>query len=389
MVDAQLGLRAGVTPLAVRMRPRSLDEVAGQRHLLTPGSPLVSLASDKSGEQGSVSVILWGPPGTGKTTLARKLHGPLMKACGTPFCLLDKDTLYGGYSAAAMAMLTGDPNDRDSPLFLEHLRDPEYRGLLDTACDNLELGVSALVVGPLSREVRERRLFDAGITARQDLEAAEAARAEAEAELGRAQAAVQAAGVTGNGRYLAVTSPIAGRITEVDTQLGAYVAAGAELFNVADPRRIQIEASVPSGDAQRIRQGDRAIVELPDGGTVEAVVRSATPALDRESRTATVVLQPAGVPAGLAQGQALRVRIVPRGGAARGIVVPEEAVQQVEGRDVVFVQAEGGFQAVPVSVGQRGGGRAEILEGLRPGLVVVTRGAFVLKSQLGASEAEH
>ncbi|MEO6943592.1 MAG: replication-associated recombination protein A [Lacisediminihabitans sp.] len=73
MVNAQLGLRAGATPLAVRMRPRSLDEVAGQRHLLTPGSPLVSLASDKAGEQGSVSVILWGPPGTGKTTLAQAI----------------------------------------------------------------------------------------------------------------------------------------------------------------------------------------------------------------------------------------------------------------------------------------------------------------------------
>ncbi|RZF27260.1 ATP-binding protein [Paraburkholderia sp. UYCP14C] len=105
-------------------------------------------------------VFFCGHAGTGKTTLAKKLLGPLMEAGGTPFCLLDKDTLYGGYSAAAMSMLTGDPNDRDSPLFLQHLRDPEYRGLIDTARDNLELGVSALVVGPLSREVRERRLFD-------------------------------------------------------------------------------------------------------------------------------------------------------------------------------------------------------------------------------------
>ncbi len=72
-MDTQRGLRAGATPLAVRMRPRSLDEVAGQRHLLVPGSPLVSLASDKTGEQGSVSVILWGPPGTGKTTLAQTI----------------------------------------------------------------------------------------------------------------------------------------------------------------------------------------------------------------------------------------------------------------------------------------------------------------------------
>jgi predicted kinase len=105
-------------------------------------------------------VFFCGHAGTGKTAIAKRLIGPLMKAAGTPFCLLDKDTLYGGYSAAAMAMLTGDANDRDSPLFLQHLRDAEYRGLIDTARDNLELGISALVVGPLSREVREGKLFD-------------------------------------------------------------------------------------------------------------------------------------------------------------------------------------------------------------------------------------
>ncbi|WP_082499224.1 MULTISPECIES: replication-associated recombination protein A [unclassified Rathayibacter] len=71
MTMQQAGLRSGATPLAVRMRPRSLDEVAGQRHLLTPGSPLVALAADLTGERGAVSVILWGPPGTGKTTLAQ------------------------------------------------------------------------------------------------------------------------------------------------------------------------------------------------------------------------------------------------------------------------------------------------------------------------------
>ncbi len=73
MVDTAPGLRSGATPLAVRMRPASLDEVAGQRHLLTPGSPLVALAGDRTGESGSVSVILWGPPGTGKTTLAQAI----------------------------------------------------------------------------------------------------------------------------------------------------------------------------------------------------------------------------------------------------------------------------------------------------------------------------
>ena len=235
---------------------------------------------------------------------------------------------------------------------------------------------------------REQRLFDAKITARQDLEAAIAAARTAEADLQRADAAVRAAGVTG-GRYLAVRSPVSGRITEVDTQLGAYVSAGAELFNVSNPRSIQVEAAVPAMDAQLIQPGDRAVVELPNGGIVESVVRSITPALNRESRAATVVLQMAGAPGGLAQGQAVRVRITPRGSADDRIVVAEEAVQQVEGRDVVFVEIQGGFQAVPVSVGSRSNGRVEILEGVRSGQTIVTRGAFVLKSQLGASEAEH
>ncbi|MGC5245712.1 replication-associated recombination protein A [Gordonia sp. DT219] len=53
-------------PLAVRMRPRSLDEIVGQQHLLGPGSPLRRLIDGS----GAASVLLYGPPGTGKTTMA-------------------------------------------------------------------------------------------------------------------------------------------------------------------------------------------------------------------------------------------------------------------------------------------------------------------------------
>ncbi|MBP7835615.1 MAG: replication-associated recombination protein A [Rhodoluna sp.] len=72
MVD-QSGLFSGSMPLAARMRPNSLAELVGQQHLLKPGSPLQALAAKAvPGEKNSsVSVILWGPPGTGKTTIAQ------------------------------------------------------------------------------------------------------------------------------------------------------------------------------------------------------------------------------------------------------------------------------------------------------------------------------
>lgn len=61
----------GASPLAVRMRPATLDDVVGQQHLLKPGSPLRRLVEGS----GAASVILYGPPGTGKTTLASLISG--------------------------------------------------------------------------------------------------------------------------------------------------------------------------------------------------------------------------------------------------------------------------------------------------------------------------
>ncbi|WP_292027059.1 efflux RND transporter periplasmic adaptor subunit [Brevundimonas sp. UBA2416] len=235
---------------------------------------------------------------------------------------------------------------------------------------------------------REQRLFDAQITARQDLEAAQTVLAEAQAESRRTASAAAAARVSSDGRSTGVVSPISGRVTAADATLGAFVTAGTELFRVANASQIEIEASVSAEDAGRIASGDRASISLPEG-EVQATVRSITPGVDAESRAATVILSLSGV-GGLRPGQAISARIYTRDAqTSGGISVPEEAIQTVEGRDVVFVRTATGFTAAPVIVGQRSAGRAQITSGLRAGQTIAARNAFLLKAALGAGEVEH
>src|SRR5258707_8511409 len=64
--EAEQAAASAAAPLAVRMRPRTLDEVIGQQHLTSAGTPFRKLVDNDA----PMSLLLWGPPGTGKTTLA-------------------------------------------------------------------------------------------------------------------------------------------------------------------------------------------------------------------------------------------------------------------------------------------------------------------------------
>ena len=111
---------ASQAPLAVRMRPRHVDEVFGQAHLLTPGSPLRVLAgADKSGPAGPSSVILYGPPGTGKTTLAHIIA----RAPGRKFVELSAITAGVKDVRAVMdqALLDRDMYGTTTVLFLDEI----------------------------------------------------------------------------------------------------------------------------------------------------------------------------------------------------------------------------------------------------------------------------
>jgi len=234
---------------------------------------------------------------------------------------------------------------------------------------------------------REKSLLDQGVSARVDYEQAQAEAAAAQAEVTRTQSAATAARITSDGHGVIVASPISGRVTASTASLGAFVQPETELFRVSDPKLTQVEAAISASDMARVAVGDRAIVSMPDGGALEARVRSVTPALDAETRAATAVLDVVG--GELQPGLSVRARILPTGASqTAAIVVPDEAVQSIGGRDVVFVRTSDGFKAVPVTVGQRSAGRAEITAGLSSGQSIATRSAFLLKAELGKGAGE-
>ena len=77
------------------------------------------------------------------------------------------------------------------------------------------------------------------------------------------------------------------------------------------------------------------------------------------------------------------------GEAVSGMTVPSEAVQTVEGSNVVFVRTATGFRAAPVLVGRQAAGRTEILSGLTASDRIAGSNAFLLKAELAKGEAEH
>jgi cobalt-zinc-cadmium efflux system membrane fusion protein len=234
---------------------------------------------------------------------------------------------------------------------------------------------------------RERYLYEQKVSSRADYEKAQAEAAMAAAEAHRARSTAGAANVTADGRGVIVASPITGRVTAITAKLGAFVQPETELFRVANPREVQIEAAIGSLDAARLAPGDRAVIELPDGRTVDGRVRAVTPTLNTETRAATAVIDVAS--AGLPPGLAVRVRLLPsRGVRSTAIVVAEESVQSLGGRDIVFVRTPQGFRARPVTTGQRSAGRIEIVSGLQTGQIVATTNAFLLKAELGKSAGE-
>lgn len=235
---------------------------------------------------------------------------------------------------------------------------------------------------------RQKNLLRASATSRQDYDTAQAEWQVAQSEWKRAVSSGGASGLSKDGISLEILSPISGRVTMASAMLGSYVVAGTELFRVANPEKLEIQAAVPSQDALRISVGDKATIDLPQG-SIAASVRAITPNIGLESRAATVVLLPNANALSLQPGQLVSARIfIAHGhtGTASALVLTE-ALQKIGGKDAVFVKTDDGFRVQTVTVGAESGDTTEIQSGLKPGDEVATHNSFLLKAELQKDSA--
>lgn len=237
---------------------------------------------------------------------------------------------------------------------------------------------------------REQRLFAQQITPQKELLEAEGAYRTAEADYNSALSSLRALGASaGDGATYGLTSPVAGTVVQREASPGQVVGPSTNLFTVADLRQVWITVDVYEGDLSRIRQGAVARV-APNAISSRSFTGRVTYAggiVDSATRTFKVRVEVDNAAMLLRPGMFAQVRIeTTGGGVSNDIVVPELAVQDVNGKSVVFVahpSIPGAFIARPVTVGtRRGDGSVPITSGLRIGERIATSGAFQLKAEL-------
>lgn len=245
---------------------------------------------------------------------------------------------------------------------------------------------------------RERRLASQGISSRKEL-------LDAEAELRRMQSSVRSAQTrlrvlgaehthASSGQFV-VTAPFAGQVVARDASLGEMVDPEDTLFTVADLSRVWIELSIFERDLFRIRVGQSVAVRT--GAYTDRVFQGRIvfvgSVLDQEKRTVAARVEIPNANGALKPGMFANANIQVGAGGPVVVVVPQDAVQEVEGKKVVFVPGSraGEFRPQPVDVGDPiEGGRVMIRGGIPPGARIVTRGAFALRSELAKGEiGEH
>jgi membrane fusion protein, heavy metal efflux system len=256
---------------------------------------------------------------------------------------------------------------------------------------------STLGLATRDRE-RAERLTTAGAAPEKRLDEARSVEEQARARVAAAEAslaqynAARAGGATDAEGSFVIRAPVSGVIAQRDATTGANIAAGTVLFRVVDASQVHLVGQIPEGEVARARLARAAEIEVagqPDRIPAGRLV-STGKVLDLQSRTLPITFAFDNRTLGIPVGQAAFLHLLMDTTAPRP-VVPAVAVVDDAGRPIVFVQREGEtFERRAVTLGPRSGDLVQIMEGVKPGDRVVTKGAYLVRlASLSTSVPAH
>ncbi|MEW6732412.1 MAG: efflux RND transporter periplasmic adaptor subunit [Acidobacteriota bacterium] len=199
-----------------------------------------------------------------------------------------------------------------------------------------------------------------------------------------------------NTAIVPLRAPISGTVIERLVNAGAGIEAGKALFTIANLSTVWVIANIPESQIKHLRVGTQANIRAAalTESSISGYVTYINPLLNEETRTVPVRIEVSNVNEQLKIGMFVEVDFPNVEGAeAKGeeLVIPEEAVQRIDTRTVVFIPKQdrsGNFEVRNVELGSLVNGYRRIVNGLSPGERVVTKGSFTLKGQLLRGELE-
>jgi cobalt-zinc-cadmium efflux system membrane fusion protein len=239
---------------------------------------------------------------------------------------------------------------------------------------------------------REKTLWEERISARQDLEAAQGALREAELNARAAGQRLAALGIAAGGDVsssITLRAPLAGVVVDKPVVAGQAVDETRALLTIADLSQVWVEAAVPADSLAQVGAGMPAKVSVNAAPKqLEGTVSFVGPVLGEATRMATARVALPNPGLRLRPGMLATVDLLGQP-ASVPVTVASDAVQTIHERSVVFVRTPAGFRPASVTVGRSDGKRTEILGGLAAGTPYAAGNSFLLKADLGKSEAEH
>lgn len=240
--------------------------------------------------------------------------------------------------------------------------------------------------------LREKTLHEKQVSPEQDYLEAEQALAEAQIELVSAEQKLHALGlpemavadlVAEHHRTLTryeIRSPISGVVTEKHISLGESLSVDTDIFTVVDLSSVWVNLTVYTKNLSAVQPHQEVRLRVDHSGSqARGEISMVTPFAEESTRSATarVVLDNSDgkwFPGTFVTG------FINTSEENLPVVVPRDAVQNIEGRDVVFIEHEGDFEMNPVTVGRADRTSIEIVAGLEAGAPYVAEGAFHLKA---------